>query len=137
MTLIKLDKNFFLRFALKKLHVSYKKAVCDHSEFSLGIFFKNFDLNKKFKNKIEINNEKHAFSSAIQFPTISILRATVSTETIRQQGSKMLANFQMTYRSHYKIPKILFGRQKFVMVKKWSHYHFNFSTYVTFRHCMS
>ena len=60
----------------------FKKNFFQHKE----IFFKNFDFNKRFINEIWDNNE-NADDSAIQFPTKSILRPMILTETTRQRGS--------------------------------------------------
>ena len=50
-------------------------------------FFLNLDFSKRYRNEIAASNKKYALAFAIQFPTKSILRTIVFTETIRQRVS--------------------------------------------------
>ena len=60
----------------------------DHKYFQgRELFYENFYVDNKFKNKIEDYNQKYAVHSAIQFGIKLILRPVVFTETIRQSRS--------------------------------------------------
>ena len=70
MTLNKLYKNSFVKFAYKIFNYIWKNKIIKKNWnrsvrtfcFRQGIVFRNFCFNKRFKNKIKINNEKNNFS---------------------------------------------------------------------------
>ena len=87
MTVNKPDKNILYQTGVK-IRVKNLKPAFENKFFqAFNFFFKKFQFNKRCKSEIEVNNEKNAVDSGEQFPTKSILRNMVFTETTRQRGS--------------------------------------------------